>query len=337
VRPSWSTVRQLAVCLVVAGAIGAWALRGTDRAVLAAAVADANLAVLAAATLGFVMLFSVIDVSGFLLAYRRHLDPAVPWRDVAVVVCGKQLLGLVNPLLTKTVALTYFRRRGVDVLTTLGASELVSIADTTAVFVFVTVAAVGTGLALPGAVQVVLALWWVGVAWQVVWRSPALAGTRRAVAPRGRLFAAFNRAGPGELGAQVGLRIVLGAGTLAFVRVVLGDLGPALGPAQLLAFGALLMFTTQLPFSIGGFGGPQGAAVLLLSHTWHVASDEQAAAFSLVWSTLLLVGRFALSAPFALALARLLRSAPPTPPPPPPPPAPALAATAAGPPTEAVP
>jgi hypothetical protein len=309
--PSRATVRQLAVSLVAAVLIGAWALRGTDRTALAAAVAGADLALLVAATAAFVTLFSVVDVSGFLLAYRRHLDPAVPWRDVVVVVCGKQLLGLVNPLLTKTVAPTYFRRRrGVDVLTAVGASELVSLADTTAVFVFVSVAALGAGLALPGAVQVVVVLWWVGCAFQAARRLPPLDRTRLAAAAPGRLFAAFNRAGPAEMGAQVGLRIVLGLGTLAFVRVVLGDLGPALDPAQLLAFGALVMFTTQLPISIGGFGGPQGVAVLLLGHTWHVATDEQAVAFSLVWSTLLLAGRLAVSAPFAPALVRLLRGAP---------------------------
>jgi hypothetical protein len=305
--PTRETVRQLVVCVVAAALIGAWALRRTDLAAVGSAATGTDPLVLAAATAGFVTLFSVVDVAGFLLAYRRHLDPTVPWADVAVVVCGKQLPGLVNPLLTKTVAPTYFRRRGVDVLSTIGASELVGLADTTAVIVFVTAAALATGMVLPRSVQAMLALWWCGVAFQLARRWGPLARTRLGAGPPGRLFAAINRAGPAELGVQVALRVVLGIGTLAFVRVVLGDLGHGLAPAQLLAFGALLMFTTQLPISVGGFGGPQGVAVLLLSHTWHVASDEQAVAFSIVWSSLLLAGRFALSAPLAPALARRLQ------------------------------
>ena len=72
------TLRQLVLCVLVAGLIGGWALHGIDLAAVRAATAAADPAVLAVATVAFVAWFSVLDVLGFLLAYigrrRRRVN-----------------------------------------------------------------------------------------------------------------------------------------------------------------------------------------------------------------------------------------------------------------------
>ena len=61
--------------------------------------------------------------------------------------------------------------------------------------------------------------------------------------------------------------------------------------AQALIFMPLFVASTFLPISAGGYGGPQGAAILFLVQLWEITTTEQALAFSIVWSTLFLLGR----------------------------------------------
>jgi len=68
------------------------------------------------------------------------------------------------------------------------------------------------------------------------------------------------------------------------------------------------MASIFLPISAGGYGGPQGAAVLFLVQLWDLCSMEQALGFSLLWSTLFLIGRAMVSGIFLLPLWKMFQS-----------------------------
>lgn len=249
-------LRRTTSALATAGAAGAicwWALRGVDRTALARALQETHPAVIALVALGYTAAFYALDITGFALVYRRHLTPHVPIPHVVTIVCGKQLLGLIFPPLTKLIAPVYFHRHWrVGAARTLGATEVLTIADAVVVIAFVSAgAALGsTGLpadiVLPGigaCVALALFLLW---AW--------LPAAHR-VFPRIRrseFLAAFIRSSPAEMALQLALRLALVLAMLAAWWLLLLGSGHRLGPGHLAQFGALFLVATQLPVSVGG-------------------------------------------------------------------------------------
>jgi hypothetical protein len=188
----------------------------------------------------------------------------------------------------------------------------VGFADGVATLLLVT-AAVAIGAGLPGPLVASFAGWWIVLAAYVVWawapRRPDRPDRRsRSRLRESKLLRALADTTPRELAAQVGLRLALGLASAAVARQVLAELGQGshLGAGQLALLGALLFSTAMLPLSVAGYGGPQGVAVLLLVEAWGVATREDALAFSLVWSTIFLVGRLIVGAALAVPLVRLL-------------------------------
>jgi hypothetical protein len=116
----------------------------------------------------------------------------------------------------------------------------------------------------------------------------------------------FTEARPAELGTQIALRAVLASAMFATLWLLLLGSGHQLAVGQVATFGALFLFGSQLPVSVGGYGAPQGISVLLLADSWHVMGRPDAVAFSLLWSAAFLACRAVLSLGFALPLTRLL-------------------------------
>jgi hypothetical protein len=297
--------------VAVAVAICVWAVWGVDGAALATALGRADLWLIAAVMLTYTAIFYALDVVGFVLVYRRHLVRSVPAWHVTVIVCGKQLLGVIFPLLTKVVAPVYFRRRwGIGVLRTLGATELLSFADAVAVIVFVTAGVAWGGLQLPTVLLVVGACWWVYLVLYLAWVWLPAGGRVLPRLRRSEFFAVFSRARPAELAIQVALRSLLAVAMFGALWLLLIGAGHRLDLGQLATFGALFLFGLQLPISIGGYGAPQGISVLLLADSWHLMSHADAVAFSVLWSAAFLASRAVLSAPFAAPMTRLLSRPP---------------------------
>jgi hypothetical protein len=305
-------LRRTAGAVATAGAAGVicwWALRGVDRTALARALHETHPSVIALVALGYTAAFYALDVTGFALVYRRHLTPEVPVRHVMTIVCGKQLLGLIFPPLTKLIAPVYFRRHWrVGIVRTLGATEVLTIAD--AVVVIASVSA-GTALGrtgLPAGIVLLGIGACVALALFFLW---AWLPAAHRVFPRIRgsqFLAAFIRSSPAEMTMQLTLRLALVLATLAAWWLLLLGSGHRLGPGQLAQFGALFLVATQLPVSVGGYGGPQGVCVLLLTDTWKLLPRADAVAVSLLWSTAYLLSRALISAFFAAPMIRLLRS-----------------------------
>ncbi|MEV7870542.1 lysylphosphatidylglycerol synthase domain-containing protein [Streptomyces sp. NPDC088124] len=297
---------SLAVTLVAAGGICWWALRGVDGAALAQALGKADVPVAVLSALGYTAAFYALDVAGFTLVYRRHLAPDVPTREVATVVCGKQLLGLIFPPLTKVVAPLYFRRRwGVGAARTLGATEVLTVAD--GIVVLACIGAGATlGSGLPGGAALLSIGPAAGLAVFLLW---VWLPAGRRIFPRLRdsaFLSVFVRTGPAEMAVQLALRAGLVLAMFAAWWLLISAMGLDLGLQHLAQFCAVFLFATQLPLSIGGYGGPQGVCVLLLADTWHVLSRTDAVALSLLWSTLYLLSRATVSAFFVLPMVRLL-------------------------------
>ncbi|MEU9451476.1 hypothetical protein [Streptomyces sp. NPDC048277] len=288
-----------------------WALRGVDRAALAHAARGTDVTVVALVALGYTAAFSLLDVARFTLVYRRHLAPHVPVRDVTVIVCGKQLLGVFFPPLTKLIAPLYFRRRWqVGAIRTLGATEVLTVADG-----IVVVTCVGAGAAfgggLPGgAVPVGSAIATVLAAFLLWMWLPAA----RRVLPRVRgsaFLSVIARTRPAEMAVQLLLRFGGVVAMCAAWQVLTLAVGADLGRERLAQFCAVFLLATQLPLSVGGYGGPQGVCVLLLTDTWHLLSRADAVALSLLWSSMYLLSRALLSSLFVIPMVRLLKGVPP--------------------------
>lgn len=261
----------------------------------------------ALAVAGYTVAFCALDTAAFTLVYRGHLVADVPVRHVAAVVCGKQLLAVVFSPLTKVVATLYFHRRWrVPVLRTLGATEVLTVADTIVLVallvggaLFVDGMPAGT-LVLGSSLAVLPAL-------LLLW---AWLPAARGLLPRLRRTAFLSvlvRTSPAQMSAQLGLRfgVVVAMGVSWWLLLLSNDVALDLG--RLLQFCSVFVVVTQLPISVAGYGGPQGACVLLFADVWELMSRVDAVALSLLWSTAYLVSRLVVGSLFAVPLLNLLR------------------------------
>jgi len=70
-------------------------------------------------------------------------------------------------------------------------------------------------------------------------------------------------------------------------------------PTALAVIGIPIIFYSHFqPINVGGYGGPQALAILFFYEIGHCGSKEQVAAYSFLWSTGFLIGRFLLGAIF---------------------------------------
>ncbi len=294
--------------LVLAVGLVAWATRGLSFEELRAGLEGIRPAWVVPPLALFALCFFTLDVLGFGLAWRRHLAPDMPWPHVRAIVCGKQVLFALVPLLTKAVAPLYFwRHRRIHPLRALGASELISASEVAAVMLLVSVTLLVSDVAIGPGLTAVVGGWWLvtlmGLAWLwSPWLRDTLPGLRRA-----SLLHAFTRATPSELALQLGLRAAYQCVSLGCLWLLLVGMGARLSASQLLAFGPLFLLSGFLPISLAGYGGPQGLAVALLAERWQLLPQGKALAFSLVWSTGLLFVETGVGVTYLSRLLRLLK------------------------------
>ncbi len=271
--------------LALAGSVLWWAVRGVSSTQLREGLTGVRPWVVAATMAVFTLTFFTVEIIGLGTSWRRSLDRTTAWRDIRTLVCGKQVLFFIQPLLTKIVAPIYFWKRArIRPTVSVSATEFVGIAEVFSVLVLVTLGlvvsdvGVGTGLTVT-----------VAVSWIVIGLLAGMASARlQRRFPRLRtvgLLQAFTSATPRQAAFQVALRTGLLLVTLGCLWVLLAEMGARLSLAQLLAFGPLFIYAATLPVSVGGFGGPQGLAVMLLAGQWAVLAPNRALGFSLVWST----------------------------------------------------
>jgi hypothetical protein len=296
--------------LLLAVAICWWAARGVSWEEVRAGLAAARPPVVIGALAVFTLSLFTVDVLGFGWSWRRHLEPDIRWSVVRTLVCGKQVFFGVLPVLTKVVGPLYFwRRRRLPPLQVLGASELISASDLTAVIFLVSVPLAISDVEIGSGLTASVAAWWLVVLAGMAWlRRAPRPGQRPSRLRDAALLRAFARATPSELASQVILRVAHHLITIGCLQVLLKEMGAALTPSQLLTFGPLFIFSCALPVSIAGYGGPQGLAVALLSSRWELLPAGHALAFSLIWSTGLMVLQVSVGLAHLPALLHLLRA-----------------------------
>jgi hypothetical protein len=304
-------VANTLMTLGVAAVLCWWAARSVSSGELRAGFEGIRLFAVLATMTAFGISFFTVDVLGFGMSWRRHLAPDIPWRDVRALVCGKQVFFLVLPLLTKVVApLAFWRRLRVRPLHTVSASELVNVSELTAIMGLVSVTLIVSDVAVGFGLTAVVVAWWIAASIALLWLTSPRLRQRLPRLQSAALLHAFTRARPREVAIQVGLRGAHQLITLMCVWTLLAEMGTRLSVSQLLSFGPLFIFSSFLPISLAGYGGPQGLAVALLADRWGLLSPGRALAFSLVWSTGLLVLQTGVGLAHLPRMIELLRAPP---------------------------
>jgi hypothetical protein len=309
-RPSrWRTLLNTGITLLLAAGLITWAARGIAFDDLRARLEGVTLSRVLLPLVLYALLFFATDVLGFGLLWRRLMTRDVPWSHVPPLVCGKQVLCAVAPVLTKLVAPIYFwRHLRIPPLRTFGTSEILSVCELGAVVLLVSVELLFGGAAIgPLLTPLVVGFWAVALALLLWLWSPRL----KAVLPSLRKATFLHdwvRLPPRELLLQLGLRLAYQFAGMGCVWLLLAGMGARLSLAQIFAFGPLLLLSSFMAISMAGYGGPQGVAVALLADAWGLMPRAQAMAFSLLWSTALLLIELVGGALFVPWLVRLLRT-----------------------------
>ena len=295
--------RALPAALCAAG-LCLWLSRTAPRGALTAALQTVRIGSIAAILSGWALVMVSVEVWGFLLVCRRHLVPQLGARDAAAIVCGKQLLAPFLSGMTKFVApLTLWRRFHIPPLRTVGSTELISAAETAALTVLATLAFLIAGSRHSLIVAGALGAYWLFLLTAVGFRSIAQRSAFFARLLRLQLFAPLAHTTLRDAAMLLSLRAVYAVISMSCIWLILRELGVHLPVVQVPIFGALLLFSELLPISIGGYGGPQGVAVLILATDWQACTVAQALAASLVWTTGMLAVRCLVG---VVALPRLL-------------------------------
>jgi hypothetical protein len=164
----------------------------------------------------------------------------------------------------------------------------VSAADTLVVLFFVSVATLFVDARFAELLWPPLVIGWALVGLAGVWLSSA---RLRAAFPRlhaAKLLGPLHAVTWREAVAQLGIRGAYHALAIGCIAALLDGMGARLPWLASATFGPLLLFTQSLPVTWLGLGGPQGLSTELLARQWQVLTREDALAFSLMWSAMLL-------------------------------------------------
>jgi len=289
-----------------------WILGRIDFAGLEQALAEAELAVAIPVMALHSLVFFASDTVAFGYGYKWFLTPRVSWRDVAVLRGGIYLLQVVLAPLAEIVPPAYFlRKHNVRVLPTIGSEIYVLFCDG---YCNSTLLMLGLLLGGGGAV--------LGMGWVyflifhftllalvfLYWRTPLKDKLKFLYWHRdAAILTGFRQAGFRHFFALYGIRGVLAATNLLAGWALLDALHVHLPFHHLLLLVPVMMFSTFLPISAGGYGGPQGAAVLILVTIYGHTTTEIAVTFSLLWSTFFALGRATIGALLAYPAWNLLQ------------------------------
>jgi hypothetical protein len=94
------------------------------------------------------------------------------------------------------------------------------------------------------------------------------------------------------------VRLLIVTGALACNYATLKSLNITVPTPLAIVALPIIFYSYFLPINVGGFGGPQALAILFLYEIGHCGSKEQIAAFSFLFSTGFLIGRFLFGAVF---------------------------------------
>jgi len=306
--PEKPGVLKILTPFAATGLIFWWIFRGMDIVGLKAALGKAHFGLAVGVMTAYCMIFFMVDLLSFGYGYKWYLTKKVGWKDIAIIRWGMYLPQVALAPIAEIIPPTYFRRTWrAKVLHTIGSEIYVLFCDS-----YCNVAVLSLGLLLAGmsvgmgwiyfvtGMWVLLALTW------LYWLTPL----RDRLLPKLRdnpLMHSFKKAPLKHYFAFFGIRSILALSNLVAGWTLLEALDVRLPVTHLMLLVPVMMVSTFLPISAGGYGGPQGAAVLLLVQLWNHTDSETAVAYSLLWSTFFAFGRAFMGAVFAWPVWNLLR------------------------------
>jgi len=289
-----------------------WILSRINYAGLAEALAEAELGVAISVMALHSAVFFVADTVAFGYGYKWFLTREAPWKDVAVIRGGMYLLQVALAPLAEIIPPAYFlRKHKIRVLPTVGSEMYVLFCDG---YCNTTLLILGLLLGGGGAV--------LGMGWVyflifhytllalvfLYWRTPLKDKLRFLYRLRdAAVMIGFREGKFRHFFAFYGIRGVLAVTNLLAGWALLDALHVHLPFHHLLLLVPVMMFSTFLPISTGGYGGPQGAAVLILVTLYGHTTTEIAVAYSLLWSTFFALGRATIGAVLAYPVWNLVQ------------------------------
>lgn len=289
-----------------------WILSRIDFAGLTGALAGAELTVAIPVMALHSLVFFASDAAAFGYGYKWFLTPDVSWKDVFILRGGMYLLQVVLAPLAEIIPPAYFlRKHGVKVLHTIGSEIYVLFCDgyCNSTLLIIGLLLGGGGMVLGmGWVYFLIFHYTLLALVFLYWRTPLKDKLKFLYWHRdAAILTGFRKAGFRHFFALYGIRGVLAVTNLLAGWALLDALQIYLPFHHLLLLVPVMMFSTFLPISTGGYGGPQGAAVLILVTLYGHTTVEVAVAYSLLWSTFFALGRATIGAVLAYPVWNLLQ------------------------------
>jgi uncharacterized membrane protein YbhN (UPF0104 family) len=303
---------QILLPVTVTALIFWWIFSGIDFDSLQKAMAGLPWLELTLVIFVFCAFFFVMDVFSFGAGLKQVVEPRAPWKDIFLLRGGTIFSGVIFAPLGEVFAPYYFYRRWQrSVLRTVGTAVYVGLIDSSCLaialasaFLFFDASSISPYwlLLLAGHGSFLLLM-------SFFFSRFGLRFIPETLRSREFLFALVTATTALTLRIfLVRFAVFISVCLTLYYLLILCDIH--LSAAQALVFMPLFMGSVFLPISAGGYGGPQGAAVLFLVQGWALCTAEQALAFSLLWSTFFLIGRAVVSGACVLPLWRMLQGIP---------------------------
>lgn len=301
---------QILLPIVVTVGIFWWILSGIDFVSLKVAMSDISWIEVSLVIGAFCLWMFIGDIFSFGAGFKYLVDVRAPWSHMFMIRSGTIFSGVIFPPLGELFAPYYFYRQwNKNVLRTVGTSIYVVLVDSSC-------GAIALACAFLFFDTSMLSNMWLLLlsAHTALLLGVSLAFSRFGLPylperfKNGEFFFAMRTVSFSFTIKLLLMRLAVFAAMCTTIYYLLEVMGIQLSIAQALLFIPLFMASVFLPISAGGYGGPQGAAVLFLVELWEMCSAEQALAFSLLWSTFFLVGRAVVSGLFIFPLWRMLQT-----------------------------
>lgn len=239
------------------------------------------------------------DVLSFGFVYQRYLESSLSYMNL-ISLRGLSMVAVSTvPPLAPLVPIGYFRRKGVKVSKVISAELLVTLID---ILGGVSVLCLTLLLLAGGKLQEVFvslsSILFIGLCVPLIFSR--LRGSVQL--EKVSILECFFTIDRFNFFRIYIVRLGLLAAHVVAISIMLPLLSINLALWQAIIFSPLFVASAFLPISIGGYGGPQGVAVVLLAQIWQVTDIEGAIAFSILWSTLFLLGRSSVGGIFAAPL-----------------------------------
>ena len=240
-----------------------------------------------------VSLFTLfVDLASFGVAYKRYLAPTISYRRLLELRSIVLLVVATVPPMAIAVSFGYFyTRHHIPVKRVFGVELFVTSLDILAGVFVLTVGLLLYAGSIPSVLSGALVSLWGVVVFLFLWAALGKNQKLNTLQSQNSSFEIFKIATASEYVHYFLCRLALVGCHLIVVMTLLLLFDISLPFSHILIFSPLFVASAFLPISIGGFGGPQGLAVLLLVSIWDVASLETVLAMSLVWSSFYLLFR----------------------------------------------